>query len=1077
MEQRGFRFGDWQVEVGGNSLSNGDARTTLEPRVMDVLRYLCRHPGAVIPAEELLQACWGTAELGDNPVHKAIAQLRRALGDSSTEPRYIETVRKRGYRAIADVVEEEEQAGIWQDGSPFRGLEAFEESHAAIFFGRVQATARLRETVLKQVANGCAMALALGPSGSGKTSLVRAGLLPQLMGGDGPVALSCSLHMDCADLGDGDLFGALAAVLIDAELDGTHLFDGSSAEALARRLRSEPAAVAAQLAGDGERIRISVFVDRIEAIFRTPDTTDADRIAFIQILDRLATHRVLVMLACRNDFYPELIALPEMLALKARGGHFDLEPPDGADIAQMVRLPAKAAGLTFEHDPATGANLDDVLCDAARESADALPLLQYCLNELYRLRSDEGILLFDVFRGLGGIEGALGVRAEQIFSALPAEQQAALPKVLSRLVNVGEEQNAITARRVPWIALNNLIERDLVKALVDARLFVSELTGEIPSFGVAHEALLRRWPRMVEWVDSHRQALQIRTRLTMQAERWVAAGRPRDLLLPRGSQVNQAKNLLDLSGFYLSETEREFIFGSIRRVKIGERARFATTSVICILAILAVWLGLSAKAASDDAENRRAQAEDLMGFMLGDFVEKLRPLGRLDLLDNVSARALAYLSSTIKEQTSTEVILQRAKNLHLIAEVRRARADITGSQEALVAARDLLNAEYEKKPENKVILKELGGNAFWLGQLNFDQSNWENALLYMGTYKKLGEKLVDISPTDIDALMELSYSHGSLGSIFLRQDLLQQAAQEFQLSADIKQRALKLAPQRDSLKIDLANSISGLAAVKVRLGELDSAEKLYVLEESLLAPLHEKAPTNGNWTYRLAVAKWHQAELAQATGRKAKALADYGNAEKLFIQILKQDPSNRSWEKSLYSIQLKLIEISEDEGTASLTKLIAIHDSLSKLSAAAPKRADITTIVAMTEQKISVIYWAVNRRDDARRFLSMAMEKITRLYTADRKSSSLAGLYSEAVLLKAKFDKDDNLMESALANCNAARLALDSFSTTSDYFLLVPMVKSSACMGSIKSADLWKIRLQQMGYLESSYLKFLSTTH
>src|SRR5689334_807196 len=104
MDGRGFRFGDWQVDVGGNSLSHGDARATLEPRAMDVLRYLCRHPGAVIPAEELLQTCWGTAELGDNPVHKAIAQLRRALGDSSTEPRYIETVRKRGYRAIAAVV-------------------------------------------------------------------------------------------------------------------------------------------------------------------------------------------------------------------------------------------------------------------------------------------------------------------------------------------------------------------------------------------------------------------------------------------------------------------------------------------------------------------------------------------------------------------------------------------------------------------------------------------------------------------------------------------------------------------------------------------------------------------------------------------------------------------------------------------------------------------------------------------------------------------------------------------------------------------------------------------------------------
>src|SRR5699024_7205312 len=119
--------------------------------------------------------------------------------------------------------------------------------------------------------------------------------------------------------------------------------------------------------------------------------------------------------------------------------------------------------------------------------------------------------------------GALGVRAEQIVAALPSAQQAALPHVLSLLVNIGEEQNAVTARRPAWSALTHEAQRELVRALVEARLFVSELTGDVPTFGVAHEALLRRWPRVVEWVERHRQSLQIRTRVAAQAERWAAA--------------------------------------------------------------------------------------------------------------------------------------------------------------------------------------------------------------------------------------------------------------------------------------------------------------------------------------------------------------------------------------------------------------------------------------------------------------------------------------------------------------------------------------------------------------------------
>lgn len=71
---------------------------------MDVLLYLCRQHGQVLSAEQLLETCWGTTVYGDNPVHKVIAQLRKALGDSSAAPRYIETIRKRGYRAVGKSV-------------------------------------------------------------------------------------------------------------------------------------------------------------------------------------------------------------------------------------------------------------------------------------------------------------------------------------------------------------------------------------------------------------------------------------------------------------------------------------------------------------------------------------------------------------------------------------------------------------------------------------------------------------------------------------------------------------------------------------------------------------------------------------------------------------------------------------------------------------------------------------------------------------------------------------------------------------------------------------------------------------
>ncbi|WP_395398938.1 transcriptional regulator [Pseudoduganella sp. UC29_106] len=724
MGNTGFRFGDWDVDPAGNAVSDGNVRTALEPRVMAVLRYLCRHPGAVIPAEELLQACWGSNELGDNPVHKAITQLRRALGDSSTDPRYIETIRKRGYRAIATVVEAAEAAPVgWTGGSPFRGLEAFQENHAAIFFGRVTATAHLRAIATAQAAAGCAMALVLGPSGSGKTSLVRAGLLPQLTEGvarpDEPIVLSSNTYLDCADLGGSNLFQCLAAALLDAELDNQPLFDGESAATLGRRLAQDAAGVGADVASRaGPKLRIAVFVDRLEAIFRSPA---AERTAFVDALETLArSGGMLVVMACRNDFYPDIVALPSLMALKARGGHYDLTTPDGADIAQIVRQPARAAQLTFEQDAKSGASLDDVLCDAARGSPDTLPLLQYCLNELYRLRSDDGVLRFDAFHELGGIEGAIGIRAEQVVAALKPEQVAALPHVLSLLVNIGDEQAAVTARRSPWSLLRSDAEKELVRAMVEARLFVSELAGDVPSFGVAHEALLRRWPRVADWIERYRHALQLRTRLSGQATRWVASRRARDLLIPRGSQVSQAAELLTLEDFSLAPLEAEYVRASIARARLGERIRNAVVGLIALLAILATTLGLMARSAQRDAEHNRSEAEGLMTYMLGDFVEKLRPIGKLALLDDISKKAMDYLGKPGDSDASEATLIQRARALRIIGEVNMSRSRLDEARASWTTGLEIMRKL--GSGQDRVLLREHGITAFLLGQYHLSQN-------------------------------------------------------------------------------------------------------------------------------------------------------------------------------------------------------------------------------------------------------------------------------------------------------------------------------------------------------------------
>lgn len=141
-----FRFGAWQVDPPTNSVERAGERRQMEPRAMDVLVVLCQAAGNIVSAEELLSKCWRTHVYGDNPLHKTLAQLRRILGDTPTAPVYIETVRKRGYRTLAAVDFDRDAAPAlpsWGDGSPFRGLHAFDEQHARVFFGHDEARQRL----------------------------------------------------------------------------------------------------------------------------------------------------------------------------------------------------------------------------------------------------------------------------------------------------------------------------------------------------------------------------------------------------------------------------------------------------------------------------------------------------------------------------------------------------------------------------------------------------------------------------------------------------------------------------------------------------------------------------------------------------------------------------------------------------------------------------------------------------------------------------------------------------------------------------------------------------------------------
>jgi TPR repeat protein/predicted Ser/Thr protein kinase len=520
--------------------------------------------------------------------------------------------RPQSYAALRKAIEESTAAPArWTSGSPYRGLAPFDFEHAPIFFGRARAVAGVIEALRAQAASGRAFVLVLGMSGSGKSSLLRAGVLPCLLqpGAIEGVRLWRRAVLRPADAA-GDLFDGLAAALMRPEALPELGADGTTDRELARLLRESPrgagllvkggvsqaAAELRRAQGLAEQpdLRLVLVVDQMEEMFTLERIAAAQRAAFFETLSSMArSGHVWVLATLRSDFYARCEELGELMALKEGAGQYHLLPPTPAEVAQMIRHPARAAGLRFEEDAATQVGLDEVLRDAAADQVGNLPLLEFALEELYRRRSAEGMLTHAAYREIGGVEGALTRRAEAAFTSLSPDVQATLADVLGALVRVGSGEEETFNRR--YASLDSFVSPDslaLVEAFVDSRLFVADRGDEGRAVvSIAHEALLRSWPRLRQWLEENRELLRVRGRVAAAAALWAEKGKPADLLLAEGKPFEEAAPLLGVRGLDLSADEREFLRASEARDRRRRRARrlMNVNSVVLLIGAAAVY--------------------------------------------------------------------------------------------------------------------------------------------------------------------------------------------------------------------------------------------------------------------------------------------------------------------------------------------------------------------------------------------------------------------------------------------------------------------------------------------------------
>jgi WD40 repeat protein len=508
-------------------------------------------------------------------------------------------------------------------GPPWQALAAFDLAQAPIFFGRGRACREVREMLAVGIGAGTAFVLVVGASGSGKSSLVRAGLLPDLLlpGMLGDTGLVRYGIMRPSDLG-GDVLRALAETILCSTALPELVGLAYAADTLAAQLRQMPDQIAFAVrqglgqAASGKltergQARLALVVDQLEELFTVPQISPQERDIFIAALAALAKSGLAwVIGTMRADFFGQLEQVPGLAAL-ANARTYLLLPPNMGELTEIVGKPARAAGLRFEADQATGERLDEVIVAAAARDPGALPLLSFALDALWRRPRDGGELSFSAYAELGSLEGAISTHAETVVAALPDAALAVLPALLLGLVTIGETDKLAAARVARRTELVSSPAASLaLDRLIEARLLIADETPQGATVRLAHEALLRNWPRLTALMEESRDLLTVMARLREDLARWSAGRRQADLLLPPGRRLTEGMELLRRPDCEMDADLTCFIEASVNAASAARRRRqrivlgaFASLSTMTVAAAFGAWFGFSEKAAVESSRN------------------------------------------------------------------------------------------------------------------------------------------------------------------------------------------------------------------------------------------------------------------------------------------------------------------------------------------------------------------------------------------------------------------------------------------------------------------------------------------
>ena len=425
---------------------------------------------------------------------------------------------------------------------------------------------------------------------------------------------------------------------------------------------------------------------------------------------------------------------------------------------------------------------------------------------------------------------------------------------------------------------------------------------------------------------------------------------------------------------------------SLRRIaekpkRIAQRAAAALLMAVFLIGIAkytfdlrrertaAVAAEARAVKAQQEAATRRGQAEELINFMLGDLRGKLVPLGKLELLDDVGERALAYSKSLQPQLMTAGELARNAKALGQLGQVRIAQGRLADATDIFARARGFAQAAVRKEPANQDAQLALMNAYYSDGEAAQLRGDLEAALGHMQQYLATARTLAASHPKNDEYRIEQAYGHANVGTLLMARARYGEARPHFEEALRIKRERLARDPLNLEWQADLANTINKVGVNMARTGDLAGARKQFEEQKRINQTLVSVSPDHAQWKQRLAFSHGYLASVLNSLGALAEAEREYEAELKIERSLAETDPTNASVKQDYAVTMSRVAALRSRRGLAAEADAGFSHAErlLEELRRIDPSRASFRNVLAFSISRMALLHLQHDEIQRARR--------------------------------------------------------------------------------------------------------------